>query len=108
MPCTPGTGLGDGSRLCEPTALYARSMGVNRKEKPGTSFALRLRRKDSGAAERNRQVLLIMVAFGTWGLAHRDGERRLRVWARVLSPESKCERSSRFLLSINAHRTRVQ
>jgi hypothetical protein len=29
-------------------------------------------------------VLLIMVAFGTWGLAHRDGERRLRVRAELL------------------------
>jgi hypothetical protein len=30
------------------------------------------------------QVLPIMVALGTWGLAHRDGERRLRVRAEVL------------------------
>src|SRR5688500_10232022 len=30
------------------------------------------------------QVLPIMVALGSWGLAHRDGERRLRVRAEVL------------------------
>jgi DNA-binding HxlR family transcriptional regulator len=30
------------------------------------------------------QVLPIMVALGTWGLAHRDGERRLRVRAELL------------------------
>lgn len=30
------------------------------------------------------QVLPIMVALGTWGLAHRDGEQRLRVRAELL------------------------
>ncbi|WP_308798171.1 winged helix-turn-helix transcriptional regulator [Agromyces silvae] len=30
------------------------------------------------------QVLPIMVALGNWGLAHRDGERRLRVRAELL------------------------
>ena len=30
------------------------------------------------------QVLPIMVALGSWGLAHRDGERRLRVRAELL------------------------
>ncbi|WP_350348318.1 helix-turn-helix domain-containing protein [Agromyces sp. G08B096] len=30
------------------------------------------------------QVLPIMVALGTWGLAHRGGERRLRVRAELL------------------------
>jgi len=30
------------------------------------------------------QVLPVMVALGTWGLAHRDGERRLRVRAELL------------------------
>jgi DNA-binding HxlR family transcriptional regulator len=30
------------------------------------------------------QVLPVMVALGNWGLAHRDGERRLRVRAEVL------------------------
>ena len=30
------------------------------------------------------QVLPIMVALGTWGLAHREGERRLRVRAELL------------------------
>ena len=30
------------------------------------------------------EVLPIMVALGTWGLAHRDGERRLRVRAELL------------------------
>ena len=30
------------------------------------------------------QVLPIMVALGTWGLAHRDGSRRLRVRAELL------------------------
>jgi DNA-binding HxlR family transcriptional regulator len=30
------------------------------------------------------QVLPVMVAMGTWGLAHRDGPRRLRVRAEVL------------------------
>jgi hypothetical protein len=30
------------------------------------------------------QVLPIMVALGNWGLAHRHGERRLRVRAEVL------------------------
>src|SRR3954447_10462344 len=30
------------------------------------------------------QVLPIMVALGNWGLAHRDGDRRLRVRAEVL------------------------
>jgi DNA-binding HxlR family transcriptional regulator len=30
------------------------------------------------------QVLPIMVALGNWGLAHRDGEQRLRVRAEVL------------------------
>src|SRR5690242_15806040 len=30
------------------------------------------------------QVLPVMVAMGTWGLAHRDGSRRLRVRAELL------------------------
>jgi DNA-binding HxlR family transcriptional regulator len=30
------------------------------------------------------QVLPVMVAFGNWGLAHRDGSRRLRVRAELL------------------------
>jgi DNA-binding HxlR family transcriptional regulator len=30
------------------------------------------------------QVLPVMVALGNWGLAHRDGERRLRVRAELL------------------------
>lgn len=30
------------------------------------------------------QALPVMVALGNWGLAHRDGERRLRVRAEVL------------------------
>ena len=30
------------------------------------------------------QVLPVMVALGTWGLAHREGERRLRVRAELL------------------------
>lgn len=30
------------------------------------------------------QVLPIMVALGTWGLAHREGDRRLRVRAELL------------------------
>lgn len=30
------------------------------------------------------QVLPIMVALGNWGLAHRDGERRLRIRAELL------------------------
>jgi hypothetical protein len=30
------------------------------------------------------QVLPVMVALGTWGLAYRDGERRLRVRAELL------------------------
>jgi DNA-binding HxlR family transcriptional regulator len=30
------------------------------------------------------QVLPVMAALGTWGLAHRDGERRLRVRAELL------------------------
>jgi DNA-binding HxlR family transcriptional regulator len=30
------------------------------------------------------QVLPIMMALGSWGLAHRDGERRLRIRAEVL------------------------
>jgi DNA-binding HxlR family transcriptional regulator len=30
------------------------------------------------------QVLPVMVALGTWGLAHRDGEHRLRVRAALL------------------------
>jgi DNA-binding HxlR family transcriptional regulator len=30
------------------------------------------------------QVLPVMVALGTWGLAHRDGEERLRVRAEML------------------------
>lgn len=30
------------------------------------------------------QVLPIMVALGTWGLAHRDGDKRLRVRAELL------------------------
>jgi len=30
------------------------------------------------------QVLPVMVALGTWGLAHRDGGRRLRVRAELL------------------------
>jgi hypothetical protein len=29
-------------------------------------------------------VLPVMVALGTWGLAHRDGEHRLRVRAELL------------------------
>ena len=30
------------------------------------------------------QVLPVMVALGNWGLAHRDGERRLRIRAELL------------------------
>lgn len=30
------------------------------------------------------QVLPVMIALGNWGLAHRDGERRLRVRAELL------------------------
>lgn len=30
------------------------------------------------------QVLPVMVALGNWGLAHRNGERRLRVRAELL------------------------
>jgi len=34
------------------------------------------------------QVLPIMVALGTWCLAHRDGERRLRVRAELLRDDT--------------------
>jgi hypothetical protein len=34
--------------------------------------------------EASIQVLPVMVALGNWGLAHRDGEQRLRVRAELL------------------------
>lgn len=51
-----------------------------------------LRREDARRGQRAAyslteagiQVLPVMVALGTWGLAHRDGERRLRVRAELL------------------------
>ena len=35
-------------------------------------------------SEEGIQVLPVMVALGNWGLAHRDGEHRLRVRAELL------------------------
>lgn len=51
-----------------------------------------LTRADAGRGQRARyslteagiQVLPVMVALGTWGLAHRDGTRRLRVRAELM------------------------
>ena len=36
------------------------------------------------STEAGIQVLPVMVALGNWGLAHRDGDRRLRVRAELL------------------------
>jgi DNA-binding HxlR family transcriptional regulator len=46
--------------------------------------ARRGQRATYSLTEAGIQVLPIMVALGTWGLAHRDGERRLRVRAEPL------------------------
>jgi hypothetical protein len=48
----------------------------------------RAARRDQRAAhsltEAGIQVLLVLVALGTWGVAHRDGEHRLRIRAALL------------------------
>lgn len=46
--------------------------------------ARRGQRATYSLTEAGIQVLPIMVALGTWGLAHREGERRLRVRAELL------------------------
>ena len=46
--------------------------------------ARRGQRATYSLTEAGIQVLPIMVALGTWGLAHRDGEQRLRVRAELL------------------------
>ena len=46
--------------------------------------AKRGQRAKYSLTEAGIQVLPIMVALGTWGLAHRDGDRRLRVRAELL------------------------
>ncbi|WP_448808329.1 winged helix-turn-helix transcriptional regulator [Agromyces bauzanensis] len=46
--------------------------------------ARRGQRATYSLTEAGIQVLPIMAALGTWGLAHRDGEQRLRVRAELL------------------------
>jgi len=46
--------------------------------------ARRGQRATYSLTEAGIRVLPVMVAFGTWGLAHRDGERRLRVRAELM------------------------
>jgi DNA-binding HxlR family transcriptional regulator len=46
--------------------------------------AQRGQRATYSLTEAGIQVLPVLVALGTWGLAHRDGSRRLRVRAEVL------------------------
>ena len=46
--------------------------------------ASRGQRATYSLTEAGIQALPVMVALGNWGLAHRDGERRLRVRAEVL------------------------
>ena len=46
--------------------------------------AHRGQRAEYSLTEAGIQVLPIMVVLGNWGLAHRDGERRLRVRAELL------------------------
>ena len=46
--------------------------------------ARRGQRATYSLTEAGIQVLPVMVALGTWGLAHRDGEHRLRVRAALL------------------------
>jgi DNA-binding HxlR family transcriptional regulator len=46
--------------------------------------ARRGQRAEYSLTEAGIEVLPVMVALGNWGLAHRDGERRLRVRAELL------------------------
>lgn len=46
--------------------------------------AVRGQRAMYSLTEAGIQVLPVMVALGTWGLAHRDGDQRLRVRAELL------------------------
>jgi DNA-binding HxlR family transcriptional regulator len=57
--------------------LVAAGLLTQEQTRPG-------QRAPYSLTEAGIQVLPIMVALGNWGLAHRDGERRLRVRAELL------------------------
>jgi len=57
--------------------LVAGGLLVRDDARPG-------QRAEYSLTEAGIQVLPVMVALGNWGLAHRDGDRRLRIRAELL------------------------
>ena len=74
-----GSEEGIASNILSSRLKHLVAAGLLTKEEVG-----RGRRSMYSLTEAGIQVLPIMVAFGNWGLAHRDGERRLRVRQEIL------------------------